>query len=417
MDTATADGGRRTGAGEEERPERLTVTALPDGLTHGPTRRFLTGTGLPAAAADLDFTGLRAGVLEAFAPPGGGESPAGERLFVLGETGYCGSPVVLNGTTGEVRIAEWSAGRFRGDLLASGLPALAELIDACEAVTAVAPRAGGRGGPEAVAEVREEAERRMRAADPRLFAGEAPPAHWDTALLIRSLHHGARRGGPDGLMYEFGPELVEELASLDGEEGVHRYRPEELPAVLTHEPTRRLLTEVGLPLGGMFFGVSGEPLRTMAEAHPDAFDDADETGEPEGAEAAPEERGAIADRPYQRDFVALAWWPHDLVIALDGATGRLELPDWYDDGEPEAYLNADLSALLYAVWTYERLRAEWRRWEYGVGNRTWAVFHPHSLLVSRVDAMIEAIDPEAFRTPGHSWRQLAEDDHTGGLLA
>ncbi|GAA3083623.1 hypothetical protein GCM10020000_82260 [Streptomyces olivoverticillatus] len=98
---------------------------------------------------------------------------------------------------------------------------------------------------------------------------------------------------------------------------------------------------------------------------------------------------------------------------------RLELPDWYDDGEPHAYLNRDLSALLYTLWTYERIRAEWYRWEHGgSGDReAWQVFDPQALLHNCVDAMVKAVDPQAFDTPEHSWRSLAEDGHTGGLLA
>ncbi|MFD7445995.1 SUKH-4 family immunity protein [Streptomyces sp. NPDC059909] len=126
---------------------------------------------------------------------------------------------------------------------------------------------------------------------------------------------------------------------------------------------------------------------------------------------------AAAGRAYQRDYVAIGWWPHDLVIALDGATGRLELPEWYDEGGPAACLNRDLSALLYAWWTYERLRAEWRLWDSRVGRDTWQVFDPHVLLHSRVDEMVQSVDPEAFRSSRHSWRMLAEDPYTGGLLS
>lgn len=66
---------------------------------------------------------------------------------------------------------------------------------------------------------------------------------------------------------------------------------------------------------------------------------------------------------------------------------------------------------------YERLRTEWRRWDDRRGDTAWAVFDPHVLLHSVVDGLVEAVDPEAFATPAHSWRMLAEDGHTGGLLA
>ncbi|MET8627381.1 SUKH-4 family immunity protein [Kitasatospora sp. NPDC004669] len=376
------------------------VVGVPGGVVHDGSREFLVREGLPTAGAFLDFGMLDGGSPKAF--PGGAE-----RLFVLGETDYCtpfaavGNLVLLDGTTGEVFLGN---GGPRRDLLASDLTALAALMREVDAVGEASRRSDsldGRRGPAVVAEVTAGAERRMREIDPALFGRSAVPAHWGTALLVRALGWGALPGGPDGPAYEVGGELVTELAALTDEDGgaglVHRFRPEGLPAALVHEPTRRLLTEVGLPLGGAMFGACEEPLVTMAEAYPEYFD-----GEEE--------------RPYQRDYLALGDWPTDLTIALDGATGRLELPDWYDDGQPEAYLNRDLSALLYALWTYERLRAEWERWDHGRGRDTWAVFDPQSLLSTVVDRLVEAVDPEAFASPGRSWRLLAEDGHMGGLL-
>ncbi|MGW2253091.1 SUKH-4 family immunity protein [Kitasatospora sp. NPDC001660] len=388
---------------------------LPAGVVHAGSREFLARESLPRAGAFLDFGLFGAGPLEELEPlepgplgrqdPSHGALEAG-RLFVLGETEYCapfarsGNAVLLDGVTGEVFLAKPSGGRLERDLLASDLPTLAALVREVESVAEAArqPDAlGGRRGPAVVAEVMAATDRRLRELDPGLFGRpDVPPAHWGTALLVRVLGWGALPGGPDGPAYEIGAELVAEIATLTDEGLVHRYRPEELPPRLVHEPTRRLLTEIGLPLGGAMFGVSEEPLVTMGEAYPEYFD-----GEEE--------------RPYQRDFVALGHWPTDLMIALDGATGRLELPDWYDDGEPEAYLNRDLSALLYSLWTYERMRAEWERWDYGVGRGTWAAFDPQSLLSTVVDGVLEALDPEAF-APGRSWRLLAEDAHMGGLL-
>ncbi len=378
------------------------AAGLPGGLVHAGSREFLTERGLPESGAFLDFGVIGEGPLRDF--------PSGaERLYVLGETQYrapfavVGGLVLLDGVTGEVFLGDGGA---RRDLLASGLPSLAGLVREVDAVADGALRADsldGRRGPAVVAEVMAGARARMRELDPALFdrpAG-APPAHWDTALLVRALGWGALPGGPDGPAYAIGPELVEELAALTDEEDgpglVHRYRPESLPDTLLHGPTRRLLTEIGLPTGGAVFGACAEPLVTMEQAYPEYFD---------GEE----------HRPYQRDFLALGDWPANLTIALDGVTGRLELPDWYDDGQPEAYLNRDLSALLYALWTYGRLRAEWERWEGRSIRETWAVFDPQSLLSTVVDGLVEAVDPAAFASPGCSWRLLAEDGHLGGLL-
>ncbi|MGA5819688.1 SUKH-4 family immunity protein [Kitasatospora sp. NPDC094028] len=350
-------------------------------------------TDLPERGAFLEFGAA------ATAPAGGG------RWTVLGGTSYCGSLVVLDGETGEVRLAEESGREEEGDLLASSLPALAALVREVEAVAAgAADRTAfdGRRGAAVADAVAAAAEQRMRELDPALFAPGARPPHWRTALLIAALAWGARPGEPDGLAYDFEPDLVADLARLIGEDdgAVRRYRPEELPADLTHEPTRRLLTEAGLPLDGETFGLDPDaPLTTMAGAYPDHH----------------------AELTHQ---LALAYWPHDLVIALDGATGRLELPGLYGADDPARYLHRDLSALLYALWTYERLRAHWNRWEYGGeewsdedGDDGWTVFDPHSFLCTEVDGLVAAVDPESFATARHSWRLLAEDPYTGGLLA
>ncbi|WP_326690232.1 SUKH-4 family immunity protein [Streptomyces sp. NBC_01795] len=396
---------------------RIDMSALPEGLTHGPSRRFLTERGLPEApAAALDFSAPgaeRPTALAAFTEGDGGEAAGGEvagggRLFVLGGADYSDARVVLDGESGEVHLAEWVEGELRHDLLASGLPALDALIKETESVAEGAwedaDAYDGRRGPAVVAEVREAAEARLRAVDPRLFAAHSPdaPPHWGTALLLRALRWGARRGGPGGLAYEFGPDLVEELAGLADGGRVHRYRPGDLPASLTHEPTRRLLIELGLPLGGELFDAWEEPLRTMADVHPDLY-------------AGPD----ASSRAYQRDHLAIGRWAWcDLTVALDGATGGLELPE--GEGEPEAYLHQDLSALLHAWWLCERVRGEYYgRWDSGDSGDSgdWQVFDPCDLLADQGEALVAAVDPEAFSTPGHSWRMLNDDPYTGGMFA
>ena len=241
-------------------------------------------------------------------------------------------------------------------------------------------------------------------------------AHWSTALLLRTLHWAARPGGPGELAYVLEPGLVAEAAE-DGR--VRRFEEWELPRSLTHGPTRRLLTEVGLPYDADLFALQDGPLKTMAEVHLDCF--IEQTSAAAGALGAAR---AAAVLPYtrrgsQRDFLAVGWWALDLAVALDGATGRVELPDWYDEGSPARYLHQDLSALLYACWTYKRIRTEWERWDPHTGGQPgpWQVFCPQRPLAHRVTDLIKAVDPPAFATPDHSWPHLAAaSNYTGGLL-
>ena len=401
---------------------RLEAAALPATLRHEPSRRFLTDVGLPGHAAELDFTSIRAAHL----PPltedisaAGAPVALDGRLLVLGRTDDWEARLVLDGEEGGVHLVAWEGGDLCHDLIATGLAELAALIQEIEAVTGN-PRdpapAGERRGLTALARIREETGNRLRRADPRLYrlydAEDPPrePAHWDTALLVRTLHRAARPGAPDGLAYDIEPEMAEELAGAEcgGEDAgsardrIRRFAEDELPAGLTHTPTRRLLTEIGLPRAAEMFAVTDGPLRTMAEEHPSSF------------ETDPEP----PTRAHQRDFFVLGWWAGDLALALDGTTGRVELPDWLDHGSPAAYLHQDLSALLMACWTYRRARDAWANWDIGAGGRPapWHVYSPKDLLETRVASLVKAVDPAAWATEWHSWPQLENDDHTGGLL-
>jgi hypothetical protein len=391
----------------------LDAAALPATLRHEPSRRFLTEVGLPEQAAELEFTSIRDGRLPPLTEdPEAADAPVAldGRLLVLGRTDHWDARLVLDGGGGGVHLVAWEGDDLCHDLVASGLTELAGLI--CE-IEAVSGRPGdpvppGRPrGMAALARTRAEAEQRLRRIDPRLYEvyeAEEParePAHWGTALLVRTLRLAARPGAPGGLAYEIEPKMVAELAEGGGGE-VRRFTEEELPAGLTHAPTRRLLTEIGLPREADMFVVHDGPLRTMGEAHPDYF----------------EADSELPTRAYQCDFLALGWWAPELALALDGATGRLELPDWFDHGSPAAHLHQDLSALLFACWTYQQAHQVWARWDIGAGGRSapWHVYSPKHLLQNRVASLVEAVDPTAWATEWHSWPQMENDDHTGGLL-
>ncbi|WP_031075740.1 SUKH-4 family immunity protein [Streptomyces sp. NRRL WC-3742] len=394
-------GSERSAAGDERR--------LPAVLTHGPSREWLAAGGLPRVIGHLDLTASGAEELltvDAWfeAAPAGGA----ERLVVLGETCYdaedawAPAAVAVDGTSGEVvLVIVDDDGGVRRDRLATDVWTLTSLLGQVEAVTDQAglvldPRAEGfiPRGPAAVARIARVAGGSLRETDPELFRHwDDRPPHWDTAVGIRALGWAALPG--EGLAYALDAALVEELAELTGCE-VRRYAEDDLPAQLSHGPSRRLLTELGLPVGGsaMFVADAEGPLPTMAECYPDSTDEED------GSE-----------RPYQAGFLVLSEWTYDLTVLLDGATGRVELSDWGADGELAAYLHGDLSALLLTLWTYERLRAARDR-----ESGPWAVFSPGEMYSGAAEDMLRALDPKAWATEDHFWPLLADDGHMGELL-
>ncbi|MFJ9454058.1 SUKH-4 family immunity protein [Kitasatospora sp. NPDC101447] len=424
---AAEDAGAVTGT-KVPVPEGFGPRELPAGLTHGPSRARLAAGGLPRCFAHLDLTASwHEPMATAATWYDGLREDGAEALVVLGETTYRDAfgdalaDVLLDGATGEVYLAcRDDAGALKRDLLASGLDPLVALMIEVEAVTAGAdepyePEEGEEDedgeedeprGPAAVAEAARISLERMRAADPELFRRTAGrPAHWETAMRVRALAWGALPGEPGGLRYAVDASLVEELAALtDGT--VQRFEESDLPAELCHAPTRRLLTGIGLPVSdrGVFRIDTVGPLYTMAEIFPDLYDPDDP------------EYGAEHRRDHQGEFLALADWPYEFTVALDGATGRVELPAWFDDGEPAAYLHRDVSALLYVVWTYERLRADRRRWGGRYAPVPWEVFHPSELLDAAAEEALRRLDPEAFASDTHFWPIRVDDGHMGGLL-
>ncbi|MCD0481360.1 SUKH-4 family immunity protein [Streptacidiphilus sp. ASG 303] len=377
-------------------------TAPPAALAHGPSRRFLAEVGLPLRAADLELApdlGAGRAAPSPGAPPRQGP-PGEEGLLGLGRPAYGLDRVVLDGATGRVHLARrpgTAAGPGR-DLLASDLSTLVALAREVELVwrTASDPAAlGGRRGPAVADEVAAAALGRMREIDPEVFAGDAPPAHWAHAVLARSLRWGARPGGPGGPAYEITPDLVAELGEP------YRYAEADLPERLVHGPTRRLLAEVGVPLGDGLFQEPEERLVPFGEAWPECFEDV-EPGDPDA-------------RWHQRDFLLLAGWVDDLPVVLDGATGRLEVPVGGDEGRPDAYLNRDLSALLHVCWAVRRVRTENSRWRRGPAPLPWRAYAPDALLGMWAERLVEHLDPEAFAEPSRPWRSLAEDGPMGGL--
>ncbi|MFE5581834.1 SUKH-4 family immunity protein [Kitasatospora sp. NPDC056531] len=393
---------------------------MPEGITHGPSRELLAAGELCWSHAYLDLEASGDEPLQTAASWYERQGIQGtEGLYVLGEARYDAwtvhgpVTVLLDGASGEVYLARPDGDDvLQRDLLATGPDRLIALATEIEAVSSAAAgehdlaEGGARPhGPATVTEIGRFVRRLLREADPELFRRTGDrPAHWDTALAIRSLAWGAEPGDPGELAYAVDPALVEDLATLAGEGGVRRFEDADLPASLTHVPTRRLLTEIGLPVSGRcMLDVDAEgPLSTLAEDYPENFD--------------PDDEGELSTRPHQGEFLVVGGWMYDFVAVLDGATGRVELPDWWDDGDPAAYLHRDLSALLYVLWTFERLRAERREAEHPRTPAPWSVFEPSELLDSAAEAVMRALDPEAFATESHFWPIRVDDGHMGSLL-
>ncbi|MFB7476074.1 SUKH-4 family immunity protein [Kitasatospora sp. NPDC056184] len=396
----------------------------PAGLTDGPSRTLLASGELSWCYAYLDLRATSAGPPEAAAERFGAGPAGGEGLFVLGEALYSADgediAVLLDGASGAVYLAcPDESGVLRRDLLASSPHALIALAVVVEAVTLVATGAYEREegdevapyGPATVDAAVRLGLRELREADPDLWQRtDGRPAHWETALRIRALAWGAEPRAADGAPYTVGPDLVEDLADLCGGGIVRRFLPDELPDRLVHTPTRQLLTEVGLPVscrGPLTVAAEG-PLVTLAEAFPDAFaDDVDDVDDGDEESTA---------RPYQGDYLALGGWTYDLEAALDGATGRIELPDWHDEDQPAPYLHRDLATLLHVLWAFERLRAERRRSTVLSAPSPWAVFRPRDLLDSVAEPVLRALDPQAWATEDQFWPTRAEDCHMGELI-
>ncbi|MCX5213858.1 SUKH-4 family immunity protein [Kitasatospora sp. NBC_00240] len=394
---------------------RVPSDLLPEALTHAPSRHFLVEAGLPAAEGGLRLLEGAGSGLPTFAEIGGADQvPGGGGLLVLGTTEDRNAEVVLDMADGRVYLA--APGRGGApllDLLASDLSRLVGLIREVAALTRAARDPAvldGARGPEIARVVAEVAEDRMRAVDPEVFHPLGPAPHWSTAVLLASLGWGARPGGPGELAHVLTPELVADLMEPDDDEGedegdvtVYRFSSEELPPELTHEPTRRLLAEVGLPVGYELFQAGGGPLRPLAQARPRWFEALSE--EPETSDSP---RAANRDRLYLGTLGA------DIPIALDGATGRLEALGT-GDGIPYGYLNQDVSALLHVCWIIETLTRERSRWEYEPPVE-WQAFDVQQTLRCAVDTLVEAVDPPAFAQRTHPWRTLAEDPWTQGLI-
>ncbi|MFC3577890.1 SUKH-4 family immunity protein [Streptomyces yaanensis] len=377
----------------------LTETDLDPFVTHAETRRLLTGPGLPSDSALLGFGALRGrSGLRRIAELVDDAEKLAEELrdqLVIGALRSFDrdlESLVLNGATGEV-FTTYVHPRHPGlmDLspLAPSLGALLRFAAATDELTASRGRfAHPAYGPKAVTAASE-----LLASVFAADAGEDLAPYWRMAALIRPLARIARPGA--GLALDLPPRLLDEAF---GSAAIVRFEDVDFPGTLTHGPTRRFLSEVGLPENGYWYELDTDvPLPTLTEyyADEDVFT-ADEL--PEGA-----------DR-----LIRLGHLLEDTSLVVDGATGAILC--W---SEPDAILrplNADISTLAFTVWLVHREKSLDQ--EHDLTD----VYEQLAATMAETLAMVDPIacDPTPRTGQDDGWRywpEAFEDQAGGGLYA
>jgi hypothetical protein len=381
----------------------LTEDELDPYVTHAPTRRWLTGPGLPGDGGLLTFDALRTDGLRTVGDSTG--DPAGrpaarlrDRLVIGGILGMDGrerESLLLDGMTGEISTTYFL--HDRPDLMDTRplAPSLQKLVRFATAVDELAALRGqfasyaGRLGPQAVAE----ATRQLLAVFEEGTDGEPGP-FWKIAAVIRPLALVAGAGTASGLALDLPGRLLDEEF---GAGHVVRFEEVDFPKALTHAPTRRFLREVGLPEESVWFSLETDvPLQTLAEYRADAC---------EGVYA-DDRLPADADR-----LIRLGHLREDTSLVVDGATGAVL--SWSEPDLGLRPLNADLSTLAFTLWLIRR-------------ERSLAAVHDlteaYDQLAETMCRTLAAVDPVACapapNTPTDDgrryWPGVFEDEAGGG---
>ncbi|MFI7008477.1 SUKH-4 family immunity protein [Streptomyces sp. NPDC050145] len=231
------------------------------------------------------------------------------------------------------------------------------------------------------------------------------PAVWRIQACVKPL---ALIAGPgQGLRMDLAADV---LTNIFGAEGVQRFTPEELPEALTHEPTRRFLTEVGLPMVDPLVwpcGSEGDPLLSAVDSRRAAEQDPRLRHLYEDGERTP--LVADADR-----YVVLARTAQDLDVLVDGRTGEIHhAPYPLDELTP---MNADVSTLVFALWMYGTVEALEKPYALK-GDDTDSHYH---FLADAMVEVLESVDPVAClpETGPEDYRYWPEvwHDAAGGVL-
>ncbi|MEN3538035.1 SUKH-4 family immunity protein [Microbispora sp. ZYX-F-249] len=167
------------------------------------------------------------------------------------------------------------------------------------------------------------------------------PTLWRIMAVIKPMALIASPGR--GLRLDLPARVLENVFRV---RGLVRVAPENLPAALTHEPTRRFLSEVGLPADARLFSAdgAGEPLRTVLEHREEFLRDPGLAHLHDAIGRTPPPPGA------DHLFVIGGMGGYDLEALLDGRTGAIyHAPYTCEELTP---LNADVSTLAFTLWMY-----------------------------------------------------------------
>lgn len=327
---------------------------LPE-IAHAPTRRFLAEVGLPREAALIRFE------------PGGTR----EHLIVLGTYGSPHTPsyaVLLDGTTGRVFVEQRFGDPTPMSMDVSTLVRNAGLVEAIRA---------GRGPVRTGEELMDLLGETEPELDPR-------HSFWHTSFALWQLRRAAVPG--EGLAVRITPAMLD----LVYENEFSGYDERQLPAAITHEPTRRFLLDVGLIDAWAYLDMRSDdkPLVTLAELIAERRADWDDEPEPP------------ADAEH---LVVLGYVSEDGDLLVDGRTGVIRR--WYTGGDEPAMdtLNTDLSTLAFTMWVIGRMRRQGERFGIGI----------HDVWEPIVVDLLSSVDPLAWAEPGGYWEYMILDGVNG----
>ncbi|MFJ2263265.1 SUKH-4 family immunity protein [Streptomyces sp. NPDC087844] len=393
--------GVEVGVGVGVGAERITLheDALGPYVTHAPTRRWLTGPGLPGDSGLLTFETLREDGLRTVGDSTGDPAalPPGLRdQLVIGAlrdpAGTGAESVLLDGATGEVSTTFFL--HDRPDLMdrVPLAPSLRTLTDFVTATDEMSARSGqfafyeGRFGPKAVSAM----SRQLLALFEEGVDGEVPP-FWRMAALIRPMALVAGSPTDSALTLDLPARLLDQEF---GHGRVVRFEDVDFPAALAHEPTRHFLRDTGLPEDGFLFQLDTDvPLPTLAEYYEDQRPDV----------FTPDQLPRDADH-----LIRLGHLVEDNSLVVDGETGAIL--DWREPDATLYALNADVSTLAFTLWLLHRERTIDESLSHELTEEAY------DQLATTMTQTLSTVDPTGG-TEGnrHYWTQMFEDE-AGGVL-